>query len=161
MAICISSWHHSFTSTTSPFHVSPAAGNPVAVEVMTALHPEATPANASFPTIGALPSNSTTAILLQPRNAQDPMLVTLLGTVMLASPLQPQNARPLMFVTPLPTNTLVRVLQKANAEEPMLATLTSSLPLFHLLGSLTSLMSAKSEIFLKSAAAIVTFPSTS
>ena len=59
--VCI----HDFTSTIRPFHVSPAAGNPVAVEEMIALQPEATPINAYSPTVGASPSNSTLVKLMQ------------------------------------------------------------------------------------------------
>lgn len=89
-------------STTSPFHVSPAAGNPVAVEDTRALQPEATPSNELGPTVvGALPSNSMLERLPQLANAASSIVVTPSPIVTFVRPLQSKNVQyPMLFTLP-------------------------------------------------------------
>ena len=75
---------HDFTSTISPFHVYPAAGNPVAVGEMTALHPEATLLNALELAVGAFPLKNTVVKLVQLLNVHGPIVAIVSGITMLS-----------------------------------------------------------------------------
>ena len=118
------------------------------------------PQNAEFPMLVTLSGIVIFVSWLQTQNIEFPMLVTLSGIVIFVSRLQPWNASSPMLVTLSGIVIFVSWLQLWNTASPMLVTSTSSLPLFHLLGSLISLTSENQLCALKSDAIIVTFPST-